>query len=538
MEIIIAIAIIAIIIYVLYLLVIHIIIPIVLPILGILLLITVSAGAIYGMFMSIKGFKDAFGENKDPYALYVDKSSKAPPGVKRNYFFGPGVYQFARIVKDAFVNTLSHQEKLTQIRDKYGTFYDGYSTWVNAFRRTKVVSVWIFFIAGFVFLYASALFWTLLFTMIMAFLSLAGISAFFIAFSILWLADRFMLWLKSIQSRCGLCKRFSIVPDFICSDCGMVHSYLSPGPYGVLNRQCPCGQRLPTTFFGGRSRLMSQCPHCSGELAASDARQFGIQIVGGTNAGKTTYSAAFFHEYIVMLNKLGVVYELFPEADFRKLEEEFQQGLSGATTETNAAMYSIVHTLSTKARYQLTLYDIAGESFGGRGYELQQQQFGYCEGLIFIIDPTAGPREIADGFMSFIMEYKSLASMHISMKTDVPVAVIISKADIYKKEIGLIKIKTRFTKNPTEFADTEGRHSLARTHNGVCREFLYNHGFSMVMNHIENNFTLTRYFAASAIGHEAASGYSFEPWGVIEPVHWLLAVGKADICNENGQLSY
>jgi len=34
------------------------------------------------------------------------------------------------------------------------------------------------------------------------------------------------------------------------------------------------------------------------ELAASDAQQFGIQLIGGISTGKTTYLAAFWHEYL------------------------------------------------------------------------------------------------------------------------------------------------------------------------------------------------------------------------------------------------
>ena len=390
-------------------------------------------------------------------------------------------------------------------------------------------SVWALYIMAVVCIFVFGFAWTALFSMVLAAAILLGMVGFFVFFAVLWIIDRGILWGKSIQSRCGRCKNKSIVPNFVCESCGMEHSRLTPGPYGVVFRKCSCGKRLSTTIFTGRSKLTAKCPRCATELAASDARQFGIQVIGGVSAGRTTFLAAFWHEYIAMINnKGGLKYEKYPQEAFAQLEEWFSQGISSATTETNANMYSIVHRLSKKLSYQLTLYDIAGESFADIGYEIQQQQFRYCEGFIFIIDPLASPDVASDVISSFTQTFKELIGKHSGEISKMPVAVIISKADLFKKEIGLPKIHVTHRNKPMEFANAEGISSIDSTRNGMCRRFLENHDFAGVINILDGEFADIQYYPASAIGREPVYGTAYEPWGVIEPVEWILRNADAE----------
>ena len=58
--------------------------------------------------------------------------------------------------------------------------------------------------------------------------------------------------------------------------------------------------------------------------------------------------------------------------------------------------------------------------------------------------------------------------------------------------------------------------------NTVCREFLANHNFISVRNLLDGEFNNVQYFPVSAMGHQADIGNPYEPWGVMEPVMWIL----------------
>lgn len=490
----------------------YVVVYIIAPLSGILLVVSLVIGVGYAFFMSVYRFFKSLVENINPYHTYVDKKVGAPTGVKRNYFFGPGYHQISSTVKDAFSGLKEQGDLLGEFRDKHSSRKWYVNVWI-----------WIFYIAAFISIFVFGIAWMTFFSAFLASVIFVGMSLFYVWFTLLWVMDRLILTFKSIHSRCANCKRISVVPVFQCPNCGTEHDKLTPGPYGIFYRKCACNKKLPATFINGRSRLEAKCPFCATDIAASNAKQFGIQLVGGVSTGKTTFLAAFWHMYLENIRKQKKVsYDLFPDEAFNELEHWFKQGLSSSTTETNANMYSVVHRVKKETPYQLTIYDIAGEAFTDLSNSIQQQQFRYCEGLIFVIDPTTTPKNVSETFSSFITEFRGLHGKHSSKTSDIPVAVIISKADLYKKEIGLPKITARYKQRPNEFADANTQGSLNLTRNGASREFLDSHGYGSVLNLLEGDFTHVQYYPVSAMGHTAAVGQPYEPWGVLEPVMWLL----------------
>jgi len=473
---------------------------------------TLVIGVGYALVMSIYSFGKSLIEHINPYTTFVDRNKDIPAGIRRNYFFGPGFHQIKVTVIDAFITLREQAEKITNFRRR------------NSYRPWYIkMWIWVFFIAAFISAYVFGFAWMSLFSIALAGVITGGMILFYTMFTLLWTADRIMLAVKSIQSRCANCKRISVVPVFICPGCGTEHKKLTPGPYGVFHIKCGCGAMLPTTFINGRSKLKAICPYCATELAASNARQYGIQLVGGVSAGKTTFLAAFWHMYFERLDKLSYVsINVFPGDAFNGLERWYQEGLSSATSETNANMYSVIHKRNDKIPYQLTIYDIAGEAFTRLSGSTQQQQFKYCEGILFVVDPTASPRDVNDTFSGFISEFKGLKGRHSVKMSGIPIAVIISKADLCIGEIGLSVINDRYKSNPSEFSEAGAQGSLDLTRNGVCREFLMNHKYDNVLNLLDGEFSKVQYFPVSAMGHMAASGQAYQPWGVLEPVMWLL----------------
>ena len=482
------------------------------PLSAFLLVASLVIGLSYAFIISINSFIKSLTKHISPYTTFVDKNPDVPKGVRRSYFFGPGYHQINITVRDAFSSQEAHLNKLENFKNRHtsGTWF--LDVWVLIFYIAALLCTFIF---GFI--------WMVLFSTILSIIIFVGMCIFYIMFALLWGSDRLILALKSIQSRCSNCKRISIVPVFMCPDCGAKHKKLTPGPYGIFRRKCGCNKRLPTTFINGRSKLKASCPHCEIELATSSARQFGIQLVGGVSAGKTSFIAAFWHFYLERIRNFhNVTYETNPAEAFDELERWYQQGLSSSTTETNANMYSIVHKRDNETPYQVAIYDIAGEAFSELGSDIQQQQFKYCEGLIFVLDPTATSRSVNETFSSFINEFKALRGKHSSKTSDIPVSVIISKADLYKKEIGLPKIKARYNLSPSGFSNSDGQTCLAFARNAICQEFMRNRDFESVLNLIDGEFNNVQYFPVSAMGHSAVLGQPYEPWGVEEPVLWLL----------------
>ena len=492
------------IIYLIYWLVVNVIIPFlsyVIPVSGFLAAASLAVGVGCAFILSIYYFCKSLVKYRNPYATYIDKNKNITSGVRRSYFFGPGFHQIYIIAKESFGGLTKRTIIIFNSCVRYTNLW-------------SFVFIWIFFIAYFISIYVFGCILMSLFSILLATVIFTGTCIFFIMFSILWGLDRINLALNSIQSRCPNDKRIFIVPVFVCPNCGTEHKKLTPGPYGIFSRKCLCGKRLPTTFLNGRSKLKAICPYCATVLASSGAHHYGIQLIGGVSAGKTSFLTAFWHIYIDKLKKRkSISYDEHPKEAFNELEYWYQQGLSSATTENNAIMYSVINKRCIGTPYQLTIYDIAGEAFTDLGRSIQQQQFKYCEGLIFIIDPTTTPKDAANTFSSFINEFKGLKGKKSKEISNTPVAVIISKADLYQNEIiQQVEINTdKFFKEREKIKNT------------ISREFLEKHGYDNVINLLEGEFKKLQYAPVSAMGHEVAIGQSYKPWGVVEPVKWLFS---------------
>ena len=166
----------------------------------------------------------------------------------------------------------------------------------------------------------------------------------------------------------------------------------------------------------------------------------------------------------------------------------------------------------------MTIYDIAGEAFDYAGGETQQQQFRYCEGFLVVVDPTASPSYVSDTITNFINSLDEIKGKHVAKAASVPVAVIITKSDLHKREIGLPRIRATYNANPS----IEAKLSFEQHQNNICRDFLLNQGYENTVNLIEAEFSIIRYFPVSAMGHNNEEG-PYEPWGVLEPVFWLMS---------------
>lgn len=289
------------------------------------------------------------------------------------------------------------------------------------------------------------------------------------------------------------------------------------------------------------------CPDCGSPLVASDARPIVFQLVGGSKAGKTVYLSAFFHEYLQKLSTNRNL-ELTIADQYRPYFDELEEWYSGvgcpATAQLNSQMYPVIIDSSLGVKRQFSIYDIAGEMFDGftADSEVQQQQFHYCDGLLFLIDPfssgdlrmnkiNAGEdvsdfsdmavEDVATNFINYLIR---TGHAKANSRCNIPIAILIAKADIkeVKRAIGPAKINSIFRNNAEQY----GTYENAR--DSICRQFLMDIGLAATVDNLETQFSNLHYFPVSAMGH-TPDGTPYEPWGIMDAIEWMLPLADKEL---------
>lgn len=364
---------------------------------------------------------------------------------------------------------------------------------------------------------------------------------------IAWAVERLYLKLSKVSADCPRCFSRYQTPYFRCPSCKAVHKRLLPGPYGVFTHRCTCGQKLPATYLGGRSKLESVCPNCNWSMVSTDSRPITFQMVGGRTVGKTAFVAAFATVAAAMFEKGGRQVGCPEEYRFRAKElERLYTGENNCTetTHRNAVVYPLTVEEEHAVPVQLSLYDVAGSMFSGTGgvNAIQQQQFGYCDGFLFVVDPlssgslrrkliSAGrnfsrysndpPENVAAVFISLLQHLRRTKA---TARFTTPLSVVISKADVPEvaEQIGDAAIRKAMADDPAAYPTYED------ARDALCRQFLTEHDLSATVQTLELQFTNVHYFPVSATGG-VRSGQKFCPVGVTEPVRWMLAGVDKDL---------
>ncbi len=511
--------------------------------------VLIIGGLSVGAVISIYHYIVAAREYANPFAcpkkaksrkaknVYQDKSKKKEEYVQhRSYFFGPGYYSLVMTFQTAFAYNLPIIDDLQQ-------WIRNFRTRGGAFRTFLSIFLYIFWL-GFtlsVLVVGSAT--TVLCTAIHAVVMLVVMSVAYCVFTVLWLMDRMYLWSHSIRALCPVCKHRAVVPTFRCPACGNPHRRLVPSAYGILHHRCTCGQKLPTTFFNGRSRLSAQCPYCGDSVASSDAAQFGLTMVGGSASGKTVLLSAFYHLFTEQVRqKTGLLLEIpsICQLDMENLEEVFCGRTELAGTELGIATRTYSVLLSgekLKSRVQFSLFDVAGEAFGSSDLKGMSftEDMGFSNGIIVVVDPLSSRPMQREAWrngvnLSIISDMNAAAvvnnfaahlhtlhkSTRVGERITRPTAVIISKLDIAcvfrKLSHQSIQREIRMHPEMTPIA----------VQDMVSRRFLDENGFSDLLAALDANFTNVHFFPISATGG-VDRGEAFEPDSyVLQPFEWLI----------------
>lgn len=354
---------------------------------------------------------------------------------------------------------------------------------------------------------------------------------------------------------CPTCYTTYRLPAFECPHCGKIHNKLYPGRCGLLWAKCACGHFIPCSSMSKRKKLASYCPNpsCNQLLAGANIKSLTVQIVGGNSSGKTAFIAAFQHLYRNMANtQYSGKIIVSPSDDFELLESYYREGRTEKSSTDTVHAYYILHQGSGHSDQGIILYDVPDEIILSEQYERNPLNFGYSDGVVIIIDPLSvrsvrkecesslGTAYIngysddssEDIIIHFINKYSEVAGRKARKMSDIPVAVVIAKADIpiIKQKIGTVKIKAQYKSNQSQFTNYD------EARDNMCRSYLVDIGLANSLNNLESVFSHVSFFPISAIGHAEAEMAPFDAWGVIEPIDWIARTSQNVLQTITGQI--
>ena len=329
---------------------------------------------------------------------------------------------------------------------------------------------------------------------------------------------------KMAQKRqyCPTCYERFALPVFCCKECSAhMHDCLVPSSCGLIFAKCDCNKKfLPTTVFTGRSRLIRHCPVCHEELAAANARQAFVQLIGAENAGKTAYLSAFQYVYQQRVRSCEKTFILntSPRQAFSALEGIYQGGDVGTHSEIQAYNFLCSYRKpQNPARYNLLVYDIPGRQIAESTYEKQPRHFAFCQGFVLLVDPLN--TQLSDSTLNqFILQFREECDISATAMSDAPVAVVISKTDIpaVRQELDRMLAKEDEASGNDEYAT---RHSL-------LKRYLEKIGHENIVLNLEATFKNINYFTASSMKNANTANPNHET-EILAPMEWLATKARS-----------
>lgn len=407
---------------------------------------------------------------------------------------------------------------------------------------------------------------TLIFSLILIAISLVLTSIVYIMFSIVLLFETLYFKLKKVSFRCQKCTQAYKIPIYACPTCGIKHTRLKPGEFGIFKRKCVCGATLPLTvkscgqkavkdLLTGKvtyekfsiTDLNSFCPHCGNSDRAGITHPVSIALIGGASAGKTTFKVAFLKDFIdEEIVNYDIDYE-FPteeyENEFKKIESHYR-GLPIPATPLGAE-YDII-TFSFMLKHKkfgvdrlFHFYDMPGEAFQKGSVQEGWHMFTFNDGAVLLIDPyslkkikeeseselrgstmgisAVSMNDVVEALINTLRQVKTPKTAKGKFK--IPIALTINKADstILKKQIGDEAVKALMNAHPDVFND------YYVTMDYLCRCFLAENGCSGFIANLDANFETVHFFSSSPIGSVPKGARTpFYPINVLPIMQWLM----------------
>ncbi len=441
---------------------------------------------------------------------------KAQPAIK-SYYFGKGYRDLWGTIKDSWKHNTKDAGNFFLKAAQCGPYALRFDATIDNIKKMffhiAALSVYVF----------GGLWYIILSSLHILFLGTLFIGV-YIGFSGLWLFDRIYRWYYKLFRACPVYHKIDL-PIYYCSNikCGKKHDELRPGPYGILNRTCECGEKLPTSFLNGREQLYSVCSFenpdgtiCEEEIKEGDlTKPIIIPFLGTRSTGKTCYKIALTKQ--IEENKawkFGFENDNISR-EFKLSLNDFKQGNNpGQTNEFLPKFFEFCLEKDTiKHRRKIHLLDPAGELFSpttSAGNKIKKLPFDYFDGAVYIIDPFAikavrdqygvdendatikpagnGQFEI---FEEIINTLKENFPKFKDTQTKVPLAIVINKVDNFDLEDKLGE------QAATDYKYQNKLKTIEAAYNKLCEQFLLDNGQGSILQKLKVNFPKYQFFTIS-----------------------------------------
>lgn len=451
--------------------------------------------------------------------------AKKTQPARTSYFFGKGYRDLWHTIKAAFRRNMDSAHDYWEqhtANDEHGV--------------SSLIAI-----ACCVTLYVFGTLWTLFFSLLHVIVLGLFFLLVYLGFAIVKIVDSIYILVKHISAACPNqeCQAHFRLPSYVC-ECGRVHSDLTPGKYGILQRKCLCGRKLPTTFFNGREKITSICPECGTPLKGIVSRQLSIPIIGSKSSGKTCYvnmAVTLFKDQIAP--ERGWTFEFYDESDSILYERAFYRLGSGDAPESTSdhqltAYKFLLSSPKWSVPKQIFIYDVAGEIFSNSFEVSSQRAYGYSNGFLILIDPFSLPEftsnfakedvapacavqaDLNDMLDVLLVNLERMFNLKNKEMLKTSVAVVINKIDMGDLEelIGATAVERYMAEHPDVKTVEDAR-------NAVCEGFLSEYGAGNFVRTLKAKVNRLQYFTCSVLGHEP-DGTMFEPMGAEDPILWLL----------------
>lgn len=441
----------------------------------------IIAGIVYGLLKcSISYFKAFSYSFNRKYSLKI-KSKFGEPAAEK-YFFNKqyedllNTYESAKSINSGNILILKEQLKTKS----YFTYYKVKSAQKSIYMLGNVVNV-ICVLVHFI---------------IVTVISIPT----YLFYAIVLGIEKFISVKKNIACVCPKCLSKFDIPYYICPNCGRVHKMLTPGPYGIIKRQCKCKQIIPCTNLGGRFKLEAVCPLCGENIETREASPVCIPVVGPEFSGKTSVIYCVIDDLIYHISKDRKWEISFLNKNckdkIKKCLEYFKEGVPvEEINDVDREVYNIfVNSPNFSNEKILYFYDTKGKYFNSKASIRVQKQYGYISVIVFVIDIMCirikeGCINIHDFMDRFIMALREINEIKPKNLISIPAAIVINKKD-------------------------------SSDYNVSVEDFLKSLGEDTLLKKFECNFSRYKFFSYNL--------HKYEPNSLEEIIMWILSEANSE----------
>lgn len=318
-------------------------------------------------------------------------------------------------------------------------------------------------------------------------------------------------------ARCMYCQREMDIPSYQCS-CGQLHHDLTPGPLGVEERQCRCGQMLPVGIKRASESLLAFCPHCTGPLphGTGTRRMVVVPVFGSVSSGKTNFLTSLTARMAHDLPNVQIAPLSNQSADFLNNALSMYGGqrspLKTEVSDTREAYSLKVDNGSDET--EVHLIDAAGESFLDNETSQNLIYFDKAKTMVLTIDPLA--IEDVRSELSHRPGFENYRPNIAHRDADTAFGAVIDRIrnageDMSDREVVFVVTKA------DAIQDLYPESNLEPSNDNV-RNWLMNNGAGNLINRAELNVGKVSYFAVDSVTNVDPNA----PFSPLHVVNWLF----------------